>query len=120
MSAWPADLPQDGFLGTDHGDDDSRLVSNMDSGPALVRKRFTAYTQSIAVPMVLTGAQYASFLTFYRTTLNQGTGPFTWKNPVDDSSVSMRFTAPPRFKSIKSGAVADRLWQGTLSLEILP
>lgn len=119
MSNWPAGLPQTAFLGTKIGDDDSRQISAMDAGPALMRRRFTAYTQSCEVPIILTGAQYVIFNTFYRTTLSQGVNTFTWKNPVDDSSVTFRFKTPPKWTSIKSGAAADRMWQSTLDLEII-
>jgi len=120
MSNWPAFLPQQYFLGNDIGDDETRLVSSMDAGPALVRNRFTAFTQTINTPIVLTGAQLATFNTFYRTTLNHGTDPFTWTNPVDDSSVSIRFKSPPKWQSIRSGLTSVRLWRAVLSLEILP
>lgn len=120
MSNWPASLPQQYFLGVDIGDDESRLVSSMDAGPALVRNRFTAVPQPINTPIILTGTQLVTFNTFYRTTLNRGTNPFTWTNPTDDSSVSMRFKSPPKWQSIKSGLASQRLWRAVLSLEILP
>lgn len=120
MSSWPATLPQTALLGATIGDDESRLISSMDAGPALVRKRFTSFTQSIAAPIILTGAQLATFNTFYRTTLNQGTNSFTWKNPADDSTVSMRFKKPPVWQSIRSGSPDERLWRSTLELEVLP
>ena len=120
MSNWPASLPQQYFLGVDSGDDETRLVSPMDAGPASVRNRFTAFSQSVNSPIVLTGAQRVTFNTFYRTTLNHGTDPFTWTNPVDDSSVSIRFKSPPKWQSVKSGSPATRLWRAVLSLEILP
>lgn len=120
MSAWPATLPQTPFLGTEFGDDESRLISSMDAGPALVRNRFTAVPQPVSIPIVLNGTQLATFLTFYRTTLNYGTNSFTWIHPQDGSSVSYRFKTPPKWQSIRSGATADRLWRSVLNLEILP
>ena len=120
MSSWPASLPQKQFLGTSVGDDDSRVRSAMDAGPASVRKRFTAFTRPINVPMVLTGAQLQTFLTFYRTTINQGTDSFTWTDPVDDQAATYRFKTPPVWEVVAGGVVNDRLWKATLSLEILP
>lgn len=119
MSSWPATLPNM-KLGTDIGDDESRLTTPMDAGPASVRNRFTAVTQTVNVPMVLTGTQLAAFNTFFRTTINHGTDSFTWTDPADGSSVTVRFKSKPRWQSISSGAAADRVWSGTLSLEILP
>ena len=120
MSAWPASLPQQYFLGNAIGHAETRFVSSMDAGPALVRNRFTAFTQSTNSPIVFTGTQLATFNTFYRTTLNHGTDSFTWTNPVDDSSISIRFKSPPKWQSVKSGIPAERLWRAVLSLEILP
>lgn len=121
MSSWPASLPQTHFLGTSVGDDESRIRSSMDAGPALVRNRFTAHTQSVNVPIVITGAQLAVFNTFYRTTLNNGADSFTWTHPIDGSSVSYRFINPPKWECIVPDSVADnRLWRSVLDLEILP
>ena len=120
MSNWPATLPQQYFLGVDIGDDETRLVSPMDAGPASLRNRFTAFAQPLNTPIVLNGAQLATFNAFYRTTLNHGTDSFTWTNPVDDSSVSIRFKSPPKWQSIRSGLTTTRLWRAVLSLEILP
>ena len=120
MSNWPASLPQQYFLGTDIGDDESRLISAMDAGPALIRNRFTAITKTVNSPIGLTGTQKATFDTFYRTTLNNGTDSFTWTNPVDDSSVSIRFKAPPKWQAVRPGTPAQRLWRSVLTLEILP
>lgn len=116
---WPTSLPNM-KLGTSVGDEESRLISPMDSGPASVRKRFTAFTQKVDVPMVLTGAQLAIFQTFYRTTINQGTDSFNWKDPATDAAAILRFKSPPVWSSVKSGEPNDRIWKGTLSLEILP
>lgn len=120
MSNWPATLPQQHFLGASTQDDESRLVSAMDAGPALVRKRFTAFTQTVETPIVLTGTELAAFNTFYRVTLNQGADSFTWTDPQTDSSVTFRFKSAPKWQCIKSGPVASREWKATLSLEILP
>lgn len=120
MANWPATLPQRGLKGATTGDDESRLISPMDSGPASVRNRFTAITRSINVPMVLTGDQLEDFNTFYRTTLLNGSDSFTWVDPVDNSSATLRFKSPPVWSCIRSGLPANRLWSSTLALEILP
>jgi len=120
MANWPASLPQVQFLGVSTQDDDSRLISPMDAGPSSVRNRYTANTKSIKTPIILTGAQLATFNTFYRTTLNHGTDSFTWTDPEDDSSATFRFKTPPAWTAIKPGDSSERLWQGNLDLEILP
>lgn len=120
MSNWPATLPQQFFLGASVTDRESRLVSSMDAGPASVRKRFTATPQDLTTTMVLTGTQKAAFDTFYRTTINYGTDSFTWTDPTDDTSATLRFLKPPVWTCICGGSAANRLWQAQLELEILP
>jgi hypothetical protein len=120
MSNWPAELPQKQFLGTTIQDDESRIIQTMDAGPASVRNRFTAITQSVNCPIVLTGAQRAIFNTFYRTTLNHGTNSFTWTDPTTDQSVTFRFKRPPTWQAISPGSVNNRIWRSNLELEILP
>ena len=121
MANWPALLPQQMGAETSIQDDESRLIQQMDAGPASVRNRFTAITQTIKTTMILTGTQLVTFLTFFRTTLNHGTDSFTWTHPADGSSVSMRFKTKPEWTCIKTSPVtADRLWQASLELEVIP
>jgi len=121
MPAWPASLPQKQFLGVSEKDDESRLVSAMDAGPALVRNRFTAVPRVISTSIVLTGTQRQTFDTFYRTTLSNGTLSFTWTEPVADAAATFRFKSNPEWQCIVSSSTpANRIWKATLSLEILP
>ncbi len=121
MVAWPAGLPQIPLSGVTAGDDDSVLRSPMDSGPPTRRNRFTAITQSLEFPMIMTGTERATFDTFYRTTIANGSLSFDWEDPLDDSTVSMAFKAPPRWSLlVGSDTAADRRWSSTFSLEIQP
>ena len=120
MADWPATLPQRGLLGTDIGDDESRLTTPMDTGPASVRNRFTAYPRSTNIPMVLTGDQLETFYTFYRTTLSNGALSFTWVDPQTNESATLRFKSPPRWTCVRPGLPDNRLWRAQLALEVLP
>jgi hypothetical protein len=120
MDVWPVTLPEFG-ANTSIQDDESRLTSSMDSGPASVRNRFTAISQSVKTSMVMTGAQLVIFNTFIRTTLLHGSLSFTWINPITGASETVRFKKKPEWTCIKPSDVAnDRLWQGELEIEILP
>jgi len=120
MANWPATLPGMGPETTVQ-DDESRLIQSMDSGPASVRNRFTAITQTIKTTMILTGTQLATFLTFFRTTLSHGTDSFTWTHPIDGSSKDMRFKTKPQWKCLKpDSTTADRIWTADFELETLP
>ncbi len=121
MPTWPASLPQLPLIGMTAQDDDAVLRTSMDTGPATRRNRFTAITQSVSFPMVLTGTQRVTFDTFYRTTISHGALSFDWTDPVDDSTVSMAFKSPPKWSVVAGDATTtDRIWQTTFELEIQP
>jgi hypothetical protein len=121
MPTWPIELPQLPFGGVTAQDDDSVLRTPMDSGPPTRRNRFTAHTQKVTCPMVLTGAERTAFDFFYRSTLSNGALAFDWIDPVDDSVVSMAFTSPTQWALIAGGAdAAERGWSGVLSLQVQP
>lgn len=121
MESWPEELPQQMLNGASIGDDESRLIQPMDAGPASVRNRFTAITQSVTTRMVLTGAQLAIFSTFFRTAINHGTNSFTWINPADNDPATIRFKTKPVWQCVKPDPDPDkRLWQASFDLEITP
>lgn len=121
MANWPSTLPQEMSAETTVQDDESRLISPMDAGPASVRNRFTAITQTIKTGMILTGSELQTFLTFFRTTLNHGRDSFTWTHPFDGSSVDMRFKTKPEWKCIKPDSdSSSRVWQADFELEVKP
>jgi hypothetical protein len=121
MADWPATLPQNFLANTSVKDDESRLTTSMDSGPASVRNRFTAISQVAKGPLVLTGAQLVIFDAFFRTTLQQGALSFTWKHPKTDATADMRFKGKPEWKCVKpASSPNDRLWMADFEIEILP
>lgn len=117
---WPPSLPQEQFLGLTEQEQDARLRTQMDAGPAIMRRRFTATVRDFTIPILLNGTQRQTLDTFYITTLLEGVLAFEWVDPVDDTTVSFRFVEPIRFTPIAGGTPADRLWEGTMSLEIVP
>lgn len=123
MSAWPGDLPQEQFIGTSVQRETGMIRTNMDVGPAKTRRRFTACVIRVQCPLVLTNSQKSVFNAFYRDTLQEGTLPFDWSDPLADSLVSYRFVSAPQFRLVRGDSNSDistRLWQTTLVLEILP
>ena len=120
MTAWPASLPQNQFLGMTEQDIDARVVSPNDSGPPSRRNRFNARLTSVSTPIVLTGTQKQTFDTFYRTTLLNGASAFDWEDPTTDATVSFAFKTPPRWALVRGGTAATRIWSATLELEIQP
>ena len=120
--AYPATLPQKAFLQAKRERQAGVLRSQMDTGAPKTRKQFTAAIQKIELLMILNGTQLATFDTFFITTINEGADTFTIPDPVDDSTITVRFTRPPAWTLISGSgpAVEDRLWRATYFLEELP
>ena len=121
MPTWPISLPQLPFAGASAQDVDQVLRTPMDSGPPSRRNRFTTHMQTLQMPMVLTGAERATFDFFFRSTLSHGSLAFDWIDLVDDTTVSLAFTAPPAWALI-GGAddPLERTWSTVLALEVQP
>lgn len=119
--SWPNDLPQKQFLDIKDKRQKGTIRTEMDTGPKKVRKRFSAAVRRVSVKMILDGDQKNSFDDFFIDTLDEGAKKFDWEDPSDDTTVEMRFISYPGFKQ-KKGAknISDRVWEGTLKLEILP
>lgn len=116
VPAWHVDLPQKlfmaGYAGTFPG---VVIKSEMDAGPAKVRRRFTAGVEPVQGTMILTPAQLVTFTTFFNTTLLGGALRFSWTTPpVHSVACEMRFTETPTFTKIEDN------FEISLSLEILP
>lgn len=119
MASWPSSLP-DMRLPVNHTYEDATIRTKMDAGPNKVRRRYTAVEQPFTTSMMMNGTQYQDLWDFYRNTLNGGVDRFDWDNPVDDSSVEMRFTEPPKGEIKSGGSASERTWFVTLKLEIMP
>lgn len=121
MATWPTTLPQSLLYTLKRLRQSGKLRSDMDTGPAKQRARFTATTKEYEGSLILTGAQLAIFATFYETTLGQGAASFTWVDPVTDVSASLRFVKEPEDTLIRADDNPnDRLYSVSMSLERLP
>lgn len=114
--AWPNSLPQnlesDGFseeLG------DNTIRSTMEVGLDKVRKRYTKSVDKVTGQMKLDATQYATLKNFYKTTLNSGTLPFTFLDPITQESNDYRFLSTP-----KSRSIGGNYFLVTMSWEKLP
>lgn len=116
MAAWPAGLPQkplaDGFT---ESPVPNVVRSDMDVGPAKMRRRYTAAVRVYNMELLLTTSQVATLEAFYRTTLAE-VDPFDWTDHRTGAAASYRFRSPPSY----SEAGAPGYWRTTLDLEVLP
>ena len=115
-TVWPVTLPQ--YLSTDGYSESPPELSvrtQMDAGPAKVRRRFTAGVRPVSGSVLLTEAQIEILDAFYVTTLEGGSLTFDWLHPRTAASATFRFTAVPKY-STQGGD----LWRADLALEIMP
>lgn len=73
---------------------DQNAESQMDTGPAKVRRRFTKAIRFIGVSMNMTTEQAAAFDTFWETTCKGGSIPFDWVHPRTRAATTFRFRNP--------------------------
>jgi hypothetical protein len=113
---WPVSLPDELFVsGYGHSFADTTITSEMDAGPAKVRRRFTAGVEPIVGTMILSATELETLETFYVTTTLSGALRFTWSRPpAHDTECEMRFTKPPSWTKVEDQ------YEVTLSLEMLP
>jgi hypothetical protein len=116
-AAWPAALPQR-VLASDYEEQqpETLLRTQMDAGPAKVRRRFTAAPRPLWVMLRMTSAQVELFEAFVREDLQDGALPFGWVHPRTQEPAMLRLTAPyvlaPQGRGLR--------WRVLLQLEVLP
>ena len=116
MASWPVTLPQYVLReGLGETLPDTALRTEMDAGPAKLRRRTSAAVRPISAAVNLSTSQAADLETFYVDTLEGGTLPFDMADPRTGTTYSFRFTAPPALYPL--GAT---LWRASLALERLP
>jgi len=115
VAAWPVTIP-DTLLRSGYSQSCANVSirTEMDVGPAKVRRRATAGVQPVQGQIELTTAQLGYLRTFYNTTLLGGSLRFSWKDPITEASAELRFVEPPSWTAIGID------WQVSLKLEILP
>ena len=106
MPTFPATLPQ--FVlenGYNETIQDQTVESEMDTGPAKIRRRFTKSLRRFSVQMMLTPAQTTTFETFWQNDCKGGSVSFDWVHPRTRAAAVMRFRNPaPQIQTMGSGA----------------
>ena len=117
MPVWPESLPQVPLLG---GYDETppalTLRTDMDAGPAKVRRRFTAGVRQYGMAFLLTAAQLGTLDTFFMDDLEGGALSFDFPAPRGGGTIAVRFVEPPAYTPAQS---ADT-WRVAVQLEQLP
>jgi hypothetical protein len=106
-ATWPGTLPvyvQEG--GYSESLQDQTIESQMDAGPAKIRRRFTKSLRKFEITMQMTAAQLTTFETFWNDTLKGGSLPFDWLHPRTRVAATLRFRLPaPKIQTVGSGAM---------------
>ena len=115
MAVWPVSLPALSVV-NDYTEEiaERALRTEMDQGPAKVRRLTNAMPDKLKFTQLLTKDQVATLDAFYKTTLVGGSTSFTDTHPRTGASVSLRFTKPPTYQFM--GAI----WKAAVELEVLP
>lgn len=115
MPSWPNTLPSplsDHFQETTPN---TVLRTDMEQGPAKVRRRTTAAVRSLSLHYLMSKAQVATLESFYITTLQGGSLSFAFTHPRTGSAVTCRFVKPPEYNSENGN-----FFRVSFDLEILP
>jgi len=114
--AWPATIPAltltDGYqesLG------DASYHSETDSGPGKSRPRPDAPNDQLSFSQVYDSGNIDDLVTFYATTLANGSATFTENHPRTAASKTFRFVNAPQFAHI-----TGPLYRATFVLEVMP
>ena len=108
---------EDCFLlgGFVYQDQPNTIRSQVEVGPAKLRRRFVDPVTTVNGGITVDQAQLQTFNTFYRTTLLSGVNSFNFADPVSGVDQEYRFIDPPVITPI-----TDTQWAVSMNLEILP
>lgn len=112
MTDWPVGLPQrptrDGWS-RENVDNVARYP--VEVGSPKRRRRSTVSDYIVRANFEMTLEQLATFWTFYKDTLADGTLPFRMLDPVTETMMDFEFEEPPR-----ESYIAVTIWQVSLTL----
>jgi hypothetical protein len=134
VPAWPSSIPQNLLL-SNYSETWPDIVvrTQMDAGPAKVRRRFTADVRPVKGKLTLSGIELNALRTFYLSDCAGGAIAFSWTDPIGPGGnfvgggggnsdnalpaqpVTMRFVKQPVVTQ-----TALNTYDVTLDLEVLP
>lgn len=117
---WPLSLPVAPLVsGYQEALPDNTIRTNMDKGPAKVRRKGAALPVVFKVKMTLTQSQRAELRTFLNSTTAQGALRFEWTHPDTGATIECRFV-PSRGGMIMFSAPRGEYQDASFSLEAMP
>lgn len=95
MPLWPTTLPQAPIYGWVRRPQRNVASFQPDVGPPKYRRRSTASGELCSGTFVMTGEQLSTLREFYRADLADGSLPFSWVDPVDQTMSAFMFEDSP-------------------------
>lgn len=121
-AVWPAQLPKAPRVFS-YRQTSPRVVvrSQTDAGPAKVRRRTTAGSETCDIELVLTRQQVALLKQFFNVSVAGGSLEFEWKHHQTGNPIAYRFLEPPTFSpNSPRREHAQEIWIASFELETMP
>ena len=97
------------------------LRTEMDVGPAKMRRRSTATAKPMQFTIRTVGSNFDTFRTFYHVTALEGSKAFNMEDPWDDTTAEWRFTDTYDWRLVTEASNPDeRVYEITIYVEKLP
>jgi hypothetical protein len=96
------------------------MRTEMETGPAKVRRRVTAVPQTLEIELSLTRNQVALFQEFWTNSIKLGALAFEWRHPRTGATCDMRITSTPTARPKAPRQSGTEYWSLSFGVEILP
>lgn len=96
------------------------LRSDVDVGPAKIRRRLTGGTRQFSIELDLRRTELATFDAFFITTTKGGALSFSWKNPRTGDVADFRFLDEPSYSPRAPRGDGTEWWTASFNVEMLP
>jgi hypothetical protein len=118
MAVWPPTLPQSPMIeGYTESAPEGLLRTQMETGPAKLRRRYTSAPRRFMLRVALTKAQVETLDSFFVNTCALGALDFDWTHPRTGSAVTYRWVSKPGYRP---DAGDPNTWYADLDLEVMP
>lgn len=102
-AAWPGGVNQNAQVRS-YGEapDDNVARFNPEVGPPKTRRRMSISTDTLSFDLILTSSEYDTFIAFFRSTIIDGTLPFTFTHPRTSVVTTFVFVSPPKLSALSA------------------
>lgn len=116
---WPVSLPQELRI-ADHAVTfpNGIIRTQMDAGPAKVRRRFSSAPVPHRGSIVVDGTQFETLWLFFTDSTRMGAEAFEWVDPRTGNAAMVRFLEQPQATPLAPRADVAK-WTVTLAIEVL-